>query len=75
MLDETLSYSCGFFERSDSTLHEASLAKLRLVCDKLDLQPSDHLLEIGGGWGGLAIYAAENYRLPRYDDDHFAGAV
>jgi cyclopropane-fatty-acyl-phospholipid synthase len=61
MLDETLSYSCGFFERPETTLHEASLAKLRLVCDKLNLQPSDHLLEIGGGWGGLAIFAAENY--------------
>lgn len=61
MLDETLSYSCGFFERPETNLHEASLAKLRLVCDKLNLQPSDHLLEIGGGWGGLAIFAAENY--------------
>ena len=61
MLDETMSYSCGIFQRPQSTLHEASLAKLERVCRKLDLRPTDHLLEIGGGWGGLALYAAENY--------------
>lgn len=61
MLDDTLSYSCAWFDRPDSTLHEAQLAKLDMICRKLDLQPGDHLLEIGGGWGGLAIYAAENF--------------
>jgi cyclopropane-fatty-acyl-phospholipid synthase len=40
------------------TLAEASLAKLELICDKLDLSPADHLVEIGTGWGGLAVHAA-----------------
>lgn len=60
-LDETMSYSCGVFERPVSTLHEASLAKLERVCRRLNLGADDHLLEIGTGWGGLAIYAAKNY--------------
>jgi cyclopropane-fatty-acyl-phospholipid synthase len=60
-LDETLSYSSALFPGEQTSLHEASLAKLRHVCRKLELQPRDHLLEIGTGWGGLALYAAENY--------------
>jgi cyclopropane-fatty-acyl-phospholipid synthase len=60
-LDETMAYSCGIFERADSTLHEASLAKLEAICRKLDLKPGQHLLEIGSGWGSLAIHAAERY--------------
>jgi cyclopropane-fatty-acyl-phospholipid synthase len=58
MLDPTMSYSCTLFERDDMTLEEAAVAKLDLVCERLDLQPSDHLLEIGTGWGGLAMHAA-----------------
>jgi cyclopropane-fatty-acyl-phospholipid synthase len=61
MLDPTMAYSCGIFEREDSTLEEASIAKFEAVCRKLDLAPSDHLLEIGTGWGGLAIHAARHY--------------
>jgi cyclopropane-fatty-acyl-phospholipid synthase len=60
-LDETLSYSCAMFPDAHTTLHEASVAKLRHVCRKLDLQPADHLVEIGTGWGGLALHAAENH--------------
>ena len=59
MLDPTLMYSGAFFADEDMTLHEASVAKLDLICDKLDLGPDDHLLEIGTGWGGLAVHAAE----------------
>lgn len=59
MLDPTLMYSGAFFARDDMTLHEASVAKLDLICDKLDLGPGDHLLEIGTGWGGLAVHAAK----------------
>ncbi len=59
MLDPTLSYSCTVFERPDATLEEAALAKLDLVCDKLDLGPRDHVLEIGTGWGGFALHAAQ----------------
>jgi cyclopropane-fatty-acyl-phospholipid synthase len=57
-LDETMTYSCAIFERPGMTLREAQEAKLDRICRKLDLGPGDELLEIGGGWGGLAIYAA-----------------
>jgi cyclopropane-fatty-acyl-phospholipid synthase len=57
-LDETMTYSCGIFESEETTLREASIAKLDRLCDLLDLGPSDHLLEIGTGWGALAIHAA-----------------
>lgn len=60
-LDETMSYSCGVFEHTDATMRDASVAKLDRVCRHLNLQPHDHLLEIGTGWGGLALYAAQNY--------------
>ncbi len=61
MLDETMMYSCAFFERADMDLQEAQLAKLDRLCRKLDLRSSDHLLEIGTGWGALAIHAATHY--------------
>jgi cyclopropane-fatty-acyl-phospholipid synthase len=60
-LDETLTYSCGIFERPDSTLREASEAKYDRICRKLELAASDHVLEIGSGWGGFALHAARNY--------------
>jgi len=60
-LDETLTYSCGFFEDESSTLKEASLAKYDRICKKLALKASDHVLEIGTGWGGFAIFAAKHY--------------
>jgi cyclopropane-fatty-acyl-phospholipid synthase len=58
LLDPTMTYSCALFERPSMTLHEASLAKLELVCQKLRLRRKDHVLEIGGGWGAFALYAA-----------------
>ncbi len=61
MLDDTMAYSCGIYLTEDATLHEASIAKFDAVCRKLALTPADHLVEIGTGWGGLAIHAAENY--------------
>jgi cyclopropane-fatty-acyl-phospholipid synthase len=60
-LDRTMMYSCAVFERPDASLEDASLAKLQRVCAKLALRRSDHLLEIGTGWGGLAVYAAKHY--------------
>jgi cyclopropane-fatty-acyl-phospholipid synthase len=60
-LDETLMYSCGIFENSSTTLHEASVAKLDRICRKLELGPQDHVLEIGTGWGGFALHAARHY--------------
>jgi len=58
MLDPTMMYSCALFDRPGMTLQEASVAKLERVCERLDLGPEDHVLEIGTGWGGFAIYAA-----------------
>ena len=58
MLDETMSYSCALFERPDQDLADASRAKLERVCAALDLGPDDHVLEIGTGWGGLAVHVA-----------------
>jgi cyclopropane-fatty-acyl-phospholipid synthase len=57
-LDPRLVYSCGVFADERTTLEEAQLAKLERVCSALDLRNDDHLLEIGTGWGGLAIHAA-----------------
>ena len=51
MLDETMTYSCGIFESPEATLADAQRAKLQRVCDKLQLGPHDHVLEIGCGWG------------------------
>jgi cyclopropane-fatty-acyl-phospholipid synthase len=61
MLDETMTYSCAFFEAPGASLHEAQLAKLDRICRKLALGPADHVLEIGAGWGGFAIHAASRY--------------
>jgi cyclopropane-fatty-acyl-phospholipid synthase len=57
-LDPRLVYSCALFEDEDTTLEEAQLTKLDRACTALDLGRDDHLLEIGTGWGGLAIHAA-----------------
>jgi cyclopropane-fatty-acyl-phospholipid synthase len=56
-LDRRLVYSCAVFE-GDRSLDDAQLAKLERACEWLDLRPEDHLLEIGTGWGALAIHAA-----------------
>jgi cyclopropane-fatty-acyl-phospholipid synthase len=61
MLDPTMTYSCGVFERPDATLEEASIAKIDRLCRKLELGTDDHLLEIGSGWGAFAIHAASRY--------------
>jgi cyclopropane-fatty-acyl-phospholipid synthase len=58
MLDPTMMYSCAIFERPGVTLEEASVAKLERVCERLDLGPDDHVIEIGTGWGGFAVHAA-----------------
>ena len=60
-LDETMAYSCAIFQTAESTLLEASTAKFDAACSKLNLKPGQHLLEIGTGWGGLAIHAAKHY--------------
>lgn len=60
-LDPEMMYSAAIFPRPNASLDEAALHKLEVICRKLELQPSDHLLEIGAGWGGMAIYAARHY--------------
>ena len=60
-LDKTMTYSCGIFESELTSLDEASLAKYGRICRKLQLGSQDHVVEIGGGWGGFAMFAAENF--------------
>ncbi|MDP9189492.1 MAG: cyclopropane-fatty-acyl-phospholipid synthase family protein [Actinomycetota bacterium] len=57
-LDESMMYSSAWFPHPEATLAEAQEARLDRVCHALDLGPDDHLLEIGTGWGGLAVHAA-----------------
>ena len=59
MLDqETMGYTCAIFNDPSETLTEAQLNKMRLVINKADLKPTDHVLELGCGWGGFAMVAA-----------------
>lgn len=60
-LDPTMMYSAAVYPTPDATLDEASVHKLALLCEQLELDQDDHLLEIGTGWGGMAIYAAQQY--------------
>ncbi|UCC14423.1 MAG: class I SAM-dependent methyltransferase [Gammaproteobacteria bacterium] len=60
-LDPTMNYSCGIFPSKSASMEEASLEKMEAICRKLELTPDDHVLEIGTGWGGMAIHAAERY--------------
>ena len=60
-LDRRMMYSGAIFEHADPSLEAAQVAKLDRICRKLNLSSDDHVLEIGTGWGGFAIYAAENY--------------
>ena len=61
MLDETMTYSCGIFERDDEPLADAQRRKYRRICEQLKLGPDDHVLEIGCGWGGFALFAVAEY--------------
>ncbi|QIX98140.1 cyclopropane fatty acyl phospholipid synthase [Cedecea sp. FDAARGOS_727] len=60
MLDAHMQYSCGYWKDA-TTLAEAQEAKLKMICEKLQLGPGMKLLDIGCGWGGLAEFAARNY--------------
>jgi cyclopropane-fatty-acyl-phospholipid synthase len=60
-LDPTMTYSCAVFENGAATLEQAQQEKIDRACRKLSLRPGDHLLEIGTGWGALAIHAARRY--------------
>ncbi len=60
-LDQSMMYSCAIFEPADISLAQAQHVRLERVCQRLSLKNSDHLVEIGSGWGALAIHAARHY--------------
>ncbi len=60
-LDRTLAYSCAYYDGAGDTLEQAQIRKFDRVCRKLRLRQQDHILEIGTGWGGFSVYAAETY--------------
>jgi cyclopropane-fatty-acyl-phospholipid synthase len=60
-LDESMTYSSAVYDSDTVNLHEAQMNKYKRICSELNIKPTDHVLEIGSGWGGFSIYAAENY--------------
>ncbi|MFE3287125.1 class I SAM-dependent methyltransferase, partial [Streptomyces sp. NPDC059233] len=80
LLDETMAYSCAYWTRRDDpayTLADAQRDKLDLICRKLGLGPGDRLLDVGCGWGSLAVHAAREHKarvtavtLSRAQHDH-----
>lgn len=62
-LDQRRVYSCAYFVQPDDTLDLAQAQKLDHICRKLNLKPNERLLDIGCGWGGLILWAAEHYQV------------
>ncbi|MBC8045534.1 MAG: class I SAM-dependent methyltransferase [Fimbriimonadaceae bacterium] len=60
-LDESMTYSSAYFNKPDLNLEEAQCEKYESLCQAAKLKPGDHVLEIGTGWGGFAIYAVKKY--------------
>jgi cyclopropane-fatty-acyl-phospholipid synthase len=60
-LDPTMTYSAAYWDGPNMTLEQAQVRKYDVLCRKLRLQPSDHVLEIGSGWGGFSMHAAKNF--------------
>ena len=60
-LDSTMMYSSAVFKNPQDSLYQGSMHKLEMICQGLELNAQDHVIEIGSGWGGFAIYAAQNY--------------
>ena len=60
-LDETLTYSCGLFNTPGMSIEDASVAKLERICELISIKETDHVLEIGCGWGSFAIHAAKQH--------------
>tara|TARA_B110000977_G_scaffold200350_1_gene290531 strand:+ start:2121 stop:3314 length:1194 start_codon:yes stop_codon:yes gene_type:complete len=60
-LDKNMMYSSAIYKSRKTSLDDASTNKLDVICKKLNLKKTDHVIEIGTGWGGFAIYAAKNY--------------
>ena len=62
-LDETMSYSCGYFRKADDTLHQAQVNKAAYILEKLHLEEGMEILDIGCGWGYLLLEAAKKYKV------------
>jgi len=60
-LDASMMYSSAIYANTKMNLEEAAINKIKIICEKLKLKSTDRLVEIGSGWGGFAIYAAQNY--------------
>lgn len=60
-LDPSMMYSSAIYPKSNATLEEAQQYRLQRICEKLQITADDHVLEIGTGWGGMALFAAQNY--------------
>jgi cyclopropane-fatty-acyl-phospholipid synthase len=60
-LDDEMIYTCAYFPTPEASLEEAQVAKLDLVCRKLQLKPGEHVIEAGCGWGSLALHMARHY--------------
>src|SRR5215471_8271577 len=71
-LDQRMVYTCGYFPAPEASLEAAQEAKLEMVCRKLRLQPGETVLEVGCGWGALAIYMAQRYgvRVKAFNISH-----
>ena len=65
-LDPTMTYSCAYFKKETDSLEMAQVQKYEHVCRKLQLHPGETLLDIGCGWGGMLIYAAQKYKIHGY---------
>lgn len=81
-LDPTMAYSSAYFRNSKETLEQAQINKFDMLCQKLKINASDHVLEIGGGWGGFAVHAVRNYgcrittiTISREQYDYMSGMV
>jgi cyclopropane-fatty-acyl-phospholipid synthase len=62
-LDDSMTYTCGCYKYGATTLEQAQEAKLEMVCRKLALKPGERLLDVGCGWGGLAVHAATRHGI------------
>ena len=62
-LDPLMLYTCSYFPNPSATLEEAQIAKMDLICRKLQLQPGETVVEAGFGWGSLALHMAKHYRV------------
>ncbi len=60
-LDKRMLYSSGLYNSSKDSLEQAQINKMERLCQQLELQPDDHVIEIGTGWGAMAIYMAQTY--------------